>query len=438
MKEVGRLLSVKQLMTTPYHPTCTGIVERLNGTLKKMLCRMCAEQPKQWDRYLPALLFALRETPHNSLDFSPFELLYGRTVRGPMAVLRELMTSEQVQPEIKNTYQYVIDLKDRLKETCSQESWYEASSRYKKLYDRKAKPRSLRVGDKILILRPTDQNKPMQWKGPFSVVGVKGNNDYIVDLKGKTRTYCINLLKQYHERNQSQICHGLLEIGECVDIEISQVNHIIGNISRSDSRILGNIGSDDDEFEPIEFPSVKQKENISQVNANPDLSRSQKEELQSVLSLYNDTFTNFPKKTRATECEIKLATAEPIHSKPYPIPQALQEIVELEVNDMLTLGVIERCEFPYAHPIVMVKKKDNTFRFCIDFRKLNKITVFNPEPMPNPDKLFTRLSTSKFFSKIDLTKGYWQIPLSEESKNLTAFVTPEAHIHVDLESCPLD
>ena len=130
MKEVGRLLSVKQLMTTPYHPICTGIVERLNGTLKKMLCRMCAEQPKQWDRYLPALLFALRETPHDSLGFSPFELLYGRMVRGPMAVLRELMTSEQVQPEIKNTYQYVIDLKDRLKETCSlaQESLNVASS----------------------------------------------------------------------------------------------------------------------------------------------------------------------------------------------------------------------------------------------------------------------------------------------------------------------
>ena len=93
---------------------------------------------------------------------------------------------------------------------------------------------------------------------------------------------------------------------------------------------------------------------------------------------------------------------------------------------MMTLGVIERCESPYAHPIVMVKKKDNTYRFCIDFRKLNKITVFNPEPTPNPDQLFTRLSTSKFFSKIDLTKGYWQIPLSVESKILTAFVTPEA------------
>ena len=136
----------------------------------------------------------------------------------------------------------------------------------------------------------------MQWKGPFNVVGVKGNNDYIVDLKEKTKTFHINLLKQYHERNQFKICHGLLEIDECVDSEISQVNYIIDNISQSDSRILGNIGSDDDEFEPIEFPSVKQKENISQVNVNPNLSPSQKEEVQTVLDLYNDTFTKFPKR----------------------------------------------------------------------------------------------------------------------------------------------
>ena len=188
MKEVGRLLSVGQMTTTPYHPICTGIIERLNGTLKKMLRRMCAEQPKQWDRYLPALLFAIREATHDSLGFSPFELLYGRTVRGPMAILKELMISEQVEPEIKSTFEYVLNLKDPLKDTCelAQQSLKESSERYKKVYDRKSKPRILEVNDKVLILRPSDQNKlMMQWKGPFDVIGVKGNNDYIVSVNGK-------------------------------------------------------------------------------------------------------------------------------------------------------------------------------------------------------------------------------------------------------------
>ena len=86
MQEVSRLLSIRMLKTTPYHPICNGLVEKFNGTLKSMLRKVCAEKPKDWDKYIPALLFAYREAPQESLGFSPFELLYGRTVRGPMAI----------------------------------------------------------------------------------------------------------------------------------------------------------------------------------------------------------------------------------------------------------------------------------------------------------------------------------------------------------------
>ena len=93
MAEVSRLLSVQNLVSTPYHPQCNGLVERYNGTLKNML-KVCAERPKDWDRYIEAVLFAYREVRQESVGFSPFELLYGRTVRGPMAILRELWTKE--------------------------------------------------------------------------------------------------------------------------------------------------------------------------------------------------------------------------------------------------------------------------------------------------------------------------------------------------------
>ena len=82
MKEVSRLISVKQLKCSRYHPIANGLVEKYNGLIKKILRRMCFEQPKQWDRYLPALLFSLREIPNSSLGFSPFELLHGPNVRG--------------------------------------------------------------------------------------------------------------------------------------------------------------------------------------------------------------------------------------------------------------------------------------------------------------------------------------------------------------------
>lgn len=86
MKEINRLMSIKQLLTTPYHPMENGLVERFNGTMKTMI-KMCQERPKDWDRYFPALLFAFREVPQTSLGFSPFEMLYERTVRGPLEIL---------------------------------------------------------------------------------------------------------------------------------------------------------------------------------------------------------------------------------------------------------------------------------------------------------------------------------------------------------------
>ena len=118
MKEVARLLSLQQLTTSAFHAQCNGLVERSHATLKQMLRRMCAERPKDWDRYLPALLFAVREVPQESLGFSPFELLYGRNVRGPMAILRELWTDEVEDEEVRSTYDYVINLRKRLEHTC--------------------------------------------------------------------------------------------------------------------------------------------------------------------------------------------------------------------------------------------------------------------------------------------------------------------------------
>jgi len=103
------------------------------------LRHMCAEKPKDWDRYVGPLLFAYREVKQDSLGYSLFELLYGRTVRGTMRILRELMTNEKVEPEVKTTYEYVLDLKDRLQSTCelAQIELQKSQIRQKKYYDKK-------------------------------------------------------------------------------------------------------------------------------------------------------------------------------------------------------------------------------------------------------------------------------------------------------------
>ena len=79
---------------------------------------MCAERPNDWDKYLPALLFAVREIPQESVGFFPFEQLYGRNVRGPTQILRELWSVEETDEHARLTYQYVIDIRERLEKTC--------------------------------------------------------------------------------------------------------------------------------------------------------------------------------------------------------------------------------------------------------------------------------------------------------------------------------
>ena len=69
---------------------CNGLVKRFNGTLKQMLKRICSEKLRDWDKYLNAMLFAYREVPQESLGFAPFDLIYGRSVRGPITILKQL------------------------------------------------------------------------------------------------------------------------------------------------------------------------------------------------------------------------------------------------------------------------------------------------------------------------------------------------------------
>ena len=140
MEEISRILSIKQLTTTPYHPTCKGLVERFKGALKKILRRLCNEQPRQWHRFVNPLLFAYREAPQEATGFSPFELLYGRTVHKPVQIIKELWIGETDGTEIKTSYQYVLELREHLDNTMkiAQEVFLKNRKKNKTLYDKRA------------------------------------------------------------------------------------------------------------------------------------------------------------------------------------------------------------------------------------------------------------------------------------------------------------
>jgi len=399
MKEVSRLLSLQQRVTTPYHPMCNGLVERFNGTLKTMLKRMCSERPKDWDRYIGPILFAYREVRQESLGFSPFELLYGRDVRGPMRILRELWTREVVDPEVRSTYQYVLDLKDRLEETCqlAHEELRKAQLKQHKYFNNKAKARHFKEGDKVLVLRPTDHNKLlMQWQGPYKVIECVRENNYVIQMETRKRTYHANMLKAYFERDPED-----MSIANAAVIE-----------------------PEDESEDMLELYSVRQTETYEDVDINPELSTEQQHQIRSLLYEFRDVFSDLPGLCNLGKHSIKLTTNEPVQSKPYSLPYAMRTVVDQEIDAMLKMQIIESSSSPYASPMVIVKKQDgHSNRVCIDYRKLNKITIFDAEPMTQMSEIFARLAGDQFLSKFDLSKGYWQVEVEPEDREKTAFVS---------------
>nr|XP_054751019.1 uncharacterized protein LOC129256850 isoform X2 [Lytechinus pictus] len=419
MKQVSKLLSVKQFTTSPYHPAANGLVERFNGTLKQMIKRMCAENPNNWDRYIEPLLFAVREAPQESMGYSPFELLYGRKVRGPIAILRELWTGEADTAETKTTYQYVLDLKNRLDETCrnAHEELQKSSTRYERYYNRNAKHREFQVGDQVLLLLPTDRNKLLlQWKGPFLVVDKVSDTDYRIDLSGKSKIFHINLLKKYYPREEVSALSNEDTVNSCA--AVIEDENLSSDTTSENQEYMSNTSL----LQPYPIGATESAEDV---NINENLLPSQTNQVKALLTEFQDILTDIPGCTSLGQHTIELKQRELPKGKPYPIPHALRDTVKKEVKTMLSLNVIEPSNSPYASPIVIVKKPDGTNRFCVDFRKLNKVTKFDAEPVPDQEELFTRIAKGKYFTKVDLSKGYWQIPMESESKSLTAFITPD-------------
>ena len=153
------------------------------------------------------------------------------------------------------------------------------------------------------------------------------------------------------------------------------------------------------------------------------LAVEQQADVTRLLEEFQCIFTDMPGTTHLAEHKIELTTKSPIHVCPYPIPYAKRQKVEKEVQAMLEAEVIEPAMSDYNSPIVLVKKKDGKNRFCVDFRRINLVTKFDTVPKGNPEDIMSKLKDDKFFSKIDLTKGFWQFMVEKSSQHLTAFST---------------
>jgi len=205
--EVYQLLHVDALRTSPYHPQTDGLVEIFNGTLKEMLRKTAMADGKDWDKLIPYVLFAYREVPQESTGFSPFELLYGRDVRGPLDVLKEEWGASPKSDTI--IISHVMLMRERLEQMSMtvQENMQQAQTQQKRWYNQTARDQTLDPGDLVLALLPTSTSKFLaQWHGPYEVVRQVGKVNYLVDMVGqrkRRRVFHINMLRQWKEPTTS-------------------------------------------------------------------------------------------------------------------------------------------------------------------------------------------------------------------------------------------
>jgi len=164
------------------------------------------------------------------------------------------------------------------------------------------------------------------------------------------------------------------------------------------------------------------------------MSPAQQQELLTLLKQYTDLF--------ATEDDPLGRTAvvrHTIHTDGPPIrqpvrrqPVALQSTINSEVQKMLEQGVIQHSFSPWSSPVVMVRKKDGAWRFCIDYRKLNEVTYRNAYPLPRIDATLDSLSGATLFTTLDLASGYWQVEVDPSDKEKTAFSTSQGHFEFNV------
>ncbi len=120
---------------------------------------------------------------------------------------------------------------------------------------------------------------------------------------------------------------------------------------------------------------------------------------------------------------MELLSEKPIKLRPRHLNPMKALQVEEEIAIMIARGIITEHVGPWAAPVTMVRKKDGTWRFCIDYRLLNDVTVSDAHPLPRIDTIIESLAGAKFFSVLDLASGYWQISMDEKSRNCASFVT---------------
>ena len=413
-QQVMHELGVRQYKSTAYHPESQGALERFHQTLKTMLRTYCYQYEKDWDEGVHLVLFAAREAVQESLGFSPFELVFGHTVRGPLKLLKEKWLTETSS---LNLLDYVSNFKERLYNACklAQENLKSSQTKMKRWYDKDARNRVFKPGDKVLVFLPIPGH-PLQARyfGPYEIESKLSDVNYVVKTPGrrKEKRVChINMLKEYFDR--------------CDQTSVKSVS-TLANVETLENCTENEISVESSEKDFNQSVRLKNSEILTNLDTKlGHLDSHQREQIQQLMASYPSIFMDVPKKTTAACHDVIVGDAVPIKQHPYRLNPLKLQYLRSEVKYMLDNDIIETSKSDWSSPCILVPKPDGTYRLCMDFRKVNSVTKTDSYPIPRIDDCIDKIGSAKFVSKFDLLKGYWQVPLTERAKEISAFVTPD-------------
>lgn len=402
-------LAIRHKTSVPYHPESQGVVERFHQTLKSILKKYCYEQGEEWDKGLPFALFALRNHPNSSTGVAPFELVFGHKVRGPLEIFHEML--ETGLGGDANVGDFVEELRKKLSRAWkfARENLASSQAAMKLNFDRKSKARSFEPGELVLVLSTDSDNflEP-RYKGPWKVLRKLSEVNYEIEAPGtkrKCRIFHINRLKLYTSNRHDPLAIVYEPVAEVMDLPSDDLEDLICQVS-SDA-LFDNIQNFEVLKEGLEHLEIAQRRDI--IN---------------LISSFPGLFKNSPGRTNFLEHDVDVGNASPVKQSPYRLNPVKRDIVDKEIKYMLEHDLIQPSVSPWSSPIVLVKKSDGKFRMCVDYRKVNAHTKNDSFPLPRIDDCLDQIGAAKFITKLDLLKGYWQVPLSDRAREISAFVTP--------------
>ena len=345
-----------------------------------------------------------------------------RVTIGPLLLLKEKWLDED--PEKISVLKYVATFKDRLFRAgqMAKRNLQESQSKMKVWYDRKAKSRCFEPGDRVLVLFPVVGN-PLQAKysGPYKVVKKISDTNYLVktpDRRKETQVCHINMLKAYHEKPKPE----LVTLNNRLGLESpTHSKDCVGQVAEKEEDTESEVRLGNDQ-QPIKLQNSQILNDLGTKLSHLPL--VQRKELAEVITQYREVFPDVPSKTNLIEHDVDVGDSAPIKQHPYRVSPMKKELLDKEVQYMLKNDIIEESQSNWRSPCILVPKHDGGFRFCTDFRKVNDKTKSDSFPIPRIADCIDQIGNAKFVSTFDMLKGYWQVPLTQRAREISAFVTP--------------